>query len=106
VGHRPYFHDDFLGWDLGQGFPTNKAERVALMGREFETFDTFFYVLKPAGIKIHDNIAIVHYYFTYTVKDLKGEETTGSGHWTDILMKQGNKWVMIGDAGGAVSEND
>jgi hypothetical protein len=48
----------------------------------------------------------VHYYFTYTFKDPKGEETTESGHWTDILMKQGSNWVMIADAGGVDPEDD
>jgi hypothetical protein len=26
------------------------------------------------------------------------------GRWTDILMKQGDKWVMIGDHGGRTSK--
>ena len=105
-GMMAYFHDDFLGWERTQWYPTNKADRRVIMERDFATSDVLFEALKPAGIKVHGNVAIVHYYITLTVKDLKGEETTLSGHWTDILMKQGSKWVMIGDAGGAVPEDD
>jgi ketosteroid isomerase-like protein len=105
-GFMSYFHDDFLGWAQGQWFPTNKADRRADIERSFETSESVFYALKPAGIKIHGDVAIVHYYFTDTSKDAKGEEETVSGHWTDILMKQGDKWVMIGDAGGVVPEDD
>lgn len=105
-GHMSYYHDDFLGWDLAHEFPTNKADRGKFMERVYETSENLFYALKPVGIKVHGDVAIVHFYFTYTGKDLNGEETTVSGHWTDILTKQGAKWVMIADAGGAAPEDD
>lgn len=104
-GWLSYFHDDFLGWVKGQSFPTTKADRRASMMRSMETTDNVLCTLKPIGIKVHGNVAIVHYFFSYTDVDAKGEEHSAAGHWTDILMKQGNKWVMIGDAGGTVSEN-
>jgi len=104
-GWLGYFHDDFLGWVSGQSFPTNKADRRAGMMRSIETNDNVLYTLKPIGIKVHGDVAIVHYFFSYTDVDAKGEEQSAAGHWTDILMKQGNRWVMIGDAGGSVSEN-
>ena len=33
-----------------------------------------------------------------------GKKKSEKGTWTDILTKQGNKWVMIGDHGGAIEE--
>jgi hypothetical protein len=48
----------------------------------------------------------VHYYFTFLEKNAKGEEKTIQGRWTDILKKQGNRWVLIGDSGGRTSQND
>jgi hypothetical protein len=51
------------------------------------------------AIKIHGNIAIVHYYFTDVSKHGEEEEMV-QGRWTDILIKQGDKWIMIGDHGG------
>jgi len=47
----------------------------------------------------------VHYYYTYLYKDVEGKQKTSQGRWTDILMKQGNKWVMIGDHGGQTSKD-
>jgi ketosteroid isomerase-like protein len=104
-GLMSYMHDDFLGWAPGQSFPTNKADRRAVQMRSYETSDNVLYTLKPIGIKVHGDVAIVHYFFSYTDVDAKGEEQSAAGHWTDILMKQGNRWIMIGDAGGTVSEN-
>ena len=103
-GFMSYHHDDFLGWDWGHLFPTNKADRRAGHVRSFETADNVLYTLKPIGIKVHGDVAIVHYFFSYTNVDAKGEEQSAAGHWTDILMKQGDKWVMIGDAGGATTD--
>lgn len=54
---------------------------------------------------MYGNIAFVHYYYDQVVKDAEGKEKSESGRWTDILMKQGDKWVMIGDHGGP-SPND
>jgi hypothetical protein len=31
-------------------------------------------------------------------------EETSSGRWTDVLMKQGDKWVLIADRGGRTSK--
>jgi hypothetical protein len=38
-------------------------------------------------------------------KDVEGKENNESGRWTDILLKQGDKWVMIGDSGGSSATN-
>ena len=100
-GFMSYFHDDFLGWAQGQWFPTNKADRRAYIERSFETSESVFYTLKPAGIKIHGDVAIVHYYYTRTFVDASGEQHSDAGKWTDILMKQGDRWVMIADHGGS-----
>ena len=105
-GFMSYVHDDFLGWATGQWVPTNKADRRVGIERTFATTESVFYYLKPVGIRIFGDVAIVHYFYTDTSKDAKGEEKTVWGHWTDILMKQGDRWVMIGDAGGQVPEDD
>ncbi len=51
------------------------------------------------------NVAIVHYYYSTLIKNVEGKERNRSGRWTDILMKQGDKWVLIGDSGGRTSTN-
>lgn len=58
------------------------------------------YEINPVAIKIHGNVAIVHYYYLRVRKDAEGKEELEQGRWTDILMKQKDKWVLIGDHGG------
>ena len=99
-GYLNYFHDDYLGWDYSTGVPTNKADVEKEVRFYMETTEVLFWSLKPVGIKVYGNFAFVHYYFTYVYKDPEGKQQTGKGRWTDILMKQGDKWVLIADHGG------
>jgi len=55
------------------------------------------YEIKPLTIKIYNDIAFVHYYYSMVKEGSDGKKKSESGRWTDILMKQGNKWVLIGD---------
>ena len=102
-----YFHEDFLGWRSRDLFPTNKADRRLWLERFFETGEKqVLLILKPVGIKLHGNVAIVHYFYSETIRHTDGTEESDKGRWTDILVKQGNKWVMIADAGGAITDDD
>ncbi len=104
-GFLEYFHADYCGWEYGDPLPTNKADvRKYLEHSGWKTRMILISDIKPVAIKIHGNVAIVHYYYTVTQKDAEGKEKSSSGRWTDILIKQGNKWLMIGDHGGQTSK--
>lgn len=45
------------------------------------------------------------HYYTQVVKNAEGKEENVEGRWTDILMKQGDRWVLIGDHGGRIKKN-
>ena len=100
-GFMDYFHDDFIGWSNRNALPNNKASRRKSISHSFETTTVLIQELQPVAIIIHGNVAIVHYYYSEVSKDVEGKENNESGRWTDILMKQGDKWVMIGDSGGS-----
>jgi ketosteroid isomerase-like protein len=90
----------------GRWYPIIKADRRESIERDFAASKSECYSLKPAGIRVHGDVAIVHYFFTMVSRDAEGDEETVFGHWSDILMKQGNKWTMIGDAGDVVTDDD
>ncbi|MEK9137617.1 MAG: nuclear transport factor 2 family protein, partial [Bacteroidota bacterium] len=60
--------------------------------------------ITPAAISIQGNVAIVHYFWTAVEKDADGKTDEHGGRWTDILMKQGDKWLIIGDHGGRTKQ--
>jgi ketosteroid isomerase-like protein len=104
-GFTRYVHSDFSGWDNGQDLPDSGAERLKAMRFNIPNSKTLFQAIKPLAIKIHGDVAIVHYSFTLISKYKEKDEKNVKGRWTDILMKQGDKWVMIGDHGGAMPAN-
>jgi len=104
-GFLSYYHPDFLGWDYQTDLPDDKTSRSKWRSYSFQTTKTLVYEVKPVGIKIHGNVAIVHYYYHGIVKDAEDRVIVNRASWTDILLKQGDKWVMIADHGGVTSKN-
>ena len=102
-GFLNYFHDDYSGWFNRASLPSDKGSSRKWISHSFQTVKISVYEINPVAIKIHGNVAIVHYYFSFIRKDAEGKESNRSGRWTDILMKQGDKWVLIGDHGGPTS---
>ena len=100
-GFMGYIHDDYSGWWNGNALPINKTSIRKEVIHKNETTQDLFYNIQPVAIKIHGNVAIVHYYYSEVFKDVEGKEQNDSGRWTDILMKQGDKWILIGDHGGS-----
>ena len=101
-GFMDYIHDDYSGWSIHDPLPGNKASARKFLTHIFEVKKILVQDLQPVAIKVHSDVAIVHYYYSRILTDVEGKEKSVNGRWTDILMKQGDKWVMIGDSGGSI----
>lgn len=99
-GMLSYFHADYQGWDMNDPLPGNKAETEKGIKHFLKDNSIVMYNIKPVGINVQGNVAIVHYYYEMTIMNAEGKENNTRGRWTDVLMKQGDKWLLIGDAGG------
>jgi ketosteroid isomerase-like protein len=95
-----YFHADYQGWNYGNVLPGSKDRAVKFITHSHQASKTLVYDIQPVTVRVHGNIAYAHYLFTRVIKDAEGKEKREAGRWTDILMKEGNKWVMIADHGG------
>lgn len=103
-GFMSYFHDSYMGWDMNEPVPVDKATVRKFVDYEYKNQKTIVYNIKPVGINVIGNFAIVDYYYTRIAKDADGKDKARSGRWADILMKQGDKWVLVGDHGGRTSK--
>lgn len=103
-GYLDYVHSDYRGWSYEAAVPSTKASTRKWIEYELKTTKSVMYEINPVAIQIHGNIAFVDYYYVQVVKNAEGKDQGSSGRWTDILMKQGDKWVMIGDHGGKTSK--
>jgi ketosteroid isomerase-like protein len=95
-----YFHTDYIGWDDNDAVPGNLEESKKMLNYFVAGTKFPFYSIQPLAIKVYGDFAFVHYIFSYVKEGADGKKSFEKGRWTDILMKQGNRWVMIGDHGG------
>lgn len=98
-GFLGYFHKDYVGWDTDDPIPGNKESASKWLHFMSQYNKVLIYELKPLTIKVYGDFAFAHYYY-YMMNEVDGKRTPEMGRWTDILMKQGDKWLMIGDHGG------
>ena len=95
-----FLHPSHLGWSDTDPMPRNKAEF-----QEWDRYDsanqtTHVQDLSPVGIVVEGSTAVVHYYYSMAAEDREGKHKTTHGRWTDILVKQGGKWLFISWRGG------
>jgi ketosteroid isomerase-like protein len=83
---------------------TNKSRLRKFLDYGYKNEKTELNDLQPVSINIVDDVAIVHYHFTAITKDADGKKNYETGRWADVLKKQGEKWVLIGDHGGVTSD--
>lgn len=103
-GFLNYFDESFLGWPYGSDAVHNKQIRAEWIKYYLPINTTVMSTITPEAIWVKGDFAVVHYFYTDITKDKDGKTSLSSGRWTDILMKKGNKWVMIADHGGPNSD--
>ena len=103
-GFMAYFHPDFRGWIYHAKLPNDKATVRKFVEHGMKTSKTLVTDIQPVAIQIHGNVALVYYYYAVIEEDAEGKEEVSSGRWLEILKKQGDKWVLIGDHGGRTSD--
>jgi ketosteroid isomerase-like protein len=94
------YHEDFLGWAIDMPALRDKAWQRAQAPLEYAANDIVAWSVQPLAVLIHGNVAVVHYYQYVLSRDKAGKDTPARVRWTDVLLKQGNRWVWIADHGG------
>jgi type II secretory pathway pseudopilin PulG len=93
-------HPSLSYWDIDQPSPQNKAS----LGRWNRYNNTTATVLEqelfPISVTITGNVAVVHYRYTIARESYKKERETFTGRYTDVLVKEGGRWLFIAWAGG------
>jgi ketosteroid isomerase-like protein len=54
---------------------------------------------QPMALQVFGNSAVVHNILTVSTKSLDGREAESQTAWTDVFVKQGDKWLIIADNG-------
>lgn len=104
-GFLEYFDDSYTGWSYNSKVPQSKSNTGKWIKHDMSKNSNVLYTLTPITIWVKDDFAYVNYFYGQLEKDKDGKEKATQGHWTDILMKKGGKWVLVGDRGGRTSKD-
>jgi ketosteroid isomerase-like protein len=91
------WHKDFLGWPASDAAPVRKDHitdwitRQTSKGLAFKTGE-----LKPGGIQVTGDIAVVCYWITFRLVDKDGKGAAQTLRITHTWLKNGNDWRIIG----------
>ncbi len=99
-----YFDESYRGWEYSYDAPDTKENVKKIISNRDPNFKILYSTLIPAAIWVNGNFAYVHYYYTMLSEGKDGKREWEKGKWTDILMKKGDKWIMVGDHGGKTSK--
>ena len=100
------FHDSYKGWDVGNEYINTKKDNIKWNDYTWGKDEVLFWNITPIGVVLHDDIAVVHYYYTIISKNKNnGKETTEKGKWTDVIINDGGKWKLVADHGGKTESN-
>lgn len=93
-------HDDFATWGLESRVPLKRADVRALNGRWYDTQETLWSHYQPMSIDVRGNMAVVIYVYYWAERNkVTGEETEGIVNWTEVFLKEGDRWLLLADHG-------
>jgi len=99
-GLQANVHPRYQGWNGNIPLPITKEMNVAWFNETKGQMKINNYELNPARIVVTENAAVVDYYYsinaTYT-KDDKKETKEAGGKNAEFYIKEGGKWLLLGD---------
>lgn len=96
-------HPDFVGWRNTMPVPRTLEFERAEIRRTVEDPTNerpIGYSILPLSVKIHGDVAIIHYYNYFYRRSDGGERSEIRVRWTDVMRKVDGRWVWIADHGG------
>lgn len=93
-------HPNVSYWETGQAMPQNRASLTRWFRYQSTTATTLEQELTPISIVVTGNVAVVNYYYSAARENQKKEREMVTGHYMDVLIKDGGRWKFIAWAGG------
>lgn len=93
-------HENYTGWSNHSDMPESKAKWLASLTKYNDMQSMRDYNIEPARIHVERNLAVIHYYFTYSYMLDMGEEKkwiSHKGKWTSFMIMEKDLWLLIGD---------
>ena len=93
-------HPNLKFWDRTSPMPRDKASLKLWNRLEQADSTVLAQEIFPISATITGNVAVLQYNYMVARENYRKEHETVTGHYTDVLIKQGNDWKFIAWAGG------
>ena len=93
-------HPNLRYCETGAPMPRDRASIKQWSRYDNESSTVLEQQLFPISTTITGNVAVVQYYYMMARENYKKERETVTGHYTDVLIKDGGNWRFIAWAGG------
>jgi hypothetical protein len=93
-------HPNISYWGAEQPAPQNKASLVRWDRFRASSSTVLEQEIFPIAITITGNVAVVQYRYMSVSENYKKDRETVTGRYTDVLIKEGGRWLFIAWAGG------
>jgi hypothetical protein len=93
-------HPNLTYWDSGQPGPQDKASLTRWSRYENASSTVLEQELFPMKVTITGNVAVAQYRYSSVRENYKKDREMVTGHYTDILIKEGGKWMFLAWDGG------
>ena len=93
-------HPNMRYWETGDPMPRDKASLKHWSRYDADNGSTLEQELFPISATITGNIAVVQYHYMVARENYKKERETVTGHYTDVLVKDGGRWMFLTWTGG------
>lgn len=103
---KDLLHDSFIGWVDESPAPHDKGTTARFLDAEADQLRYVVHDLKPMGIVVVDNTAVVHYFHVAIIEYPDGDRDTVYGRQTDVLTRTGDGWRYVSWLGDERSDED
>jgi hypothetical protein len=93
-------HPNLRYWEAGAPMPRDRASLKHWNRYDSESTTVLEQELFPISTTITGNVAVVQYRYMSAQENYKKERETKTGHYTDVLIKEGGHWLFIAWEGG------
>lgn len=93
--YKSFFHPEMRWWDFSQKDPVGIEDYTKYMEEFSKSGLKWVSELGPFEIHIIGKTAVLYTTYKNIFKDPEGKETTSSGPWAAVLVKQDDRWMFL-----------
>jgi hypothetical protein len=93
-------HPNLRYWDVGERMPQDKASLARWSRYGVSTSTVLEQEIFPISATVTGNVAVMQYRYRIASENYKKEREIVTGWYTDVLVREGGRWLFIAWAGG------